>query len=465
MAQPTPSADRYTTPISPQYSPSESARRPQGDQARSLPHDHAAEQALLGVMMLSAHVVDDVTDVIGGTDFYQPSHEAVFDAIVSLASTGRPSDPVAVADELSKRGALSAVGGASYLHDLFAAATIGSNAGHYAEIIKGHSVRRRIISAGVKATQLGFDAHGEAADIADQAQQAFYAATEDSRRETTPLAGALLGETYDWLESPERSVGIPTGFPDVDRLLSGGLEAGQMAIIAARPGMGKSTFAMDIARHAAIRRRIPTLFVSLEMSRHELMLRILSAHASIPLNSLRQRDLTSGQWDQLQQASTVIQDAPLWLEDRGGITPLELRAKARQLKRQGLGLIVLDYLQLMSSGRRVESRQVEVSEFSRQIKLLAKELEIPILTLSQLNRQSEQRADRKPAMADLRESGSLEQDADIVILLHREDATDKTSARLGEADIIVAKNRNGETGSAVLLFQGALSRFTSAARL
>ena len=428
---------------------------------RTPPHDHAAEQAVLGGMMMTGTVVDDITEILTGEDFYQPRHEMIFTAIVSLTHAGRPAEPIALADELEKRGALDTIGGSVYLHEVLAASPISANANHYAEIVRDHSLRRKVITAGMKATQLGFDAHGEAADIADQAQQAIYAATENSRRETTPLAGSLLEETFDWLES-DTAPGLPTGFTDVDRLL-GGLQPGNMVIIAARPGMGKSTFAMDIARRAAIVDRVPTLFLSLEMSRQELMLRLLAAQSTVPLQALKDRKLDSRQWDAITQHSASVQDAPLWLEDRPGVTPLELRSKARQLRRQGLGLIVLDYLQLLSSGRRVESRQVEVSEFSRQIKLLAKELAVPVVALSQLNRSAETRADRKPALSDLRESGSLEQDADIVMLLHRDDLNDPHSPRRGEADVIVAKNRNGQTGTSALAFQGQFSRFANLA--
>lgn len=429
---------------------------------RTPPHDRAAEQAVLGGMMASGSLIDDVTEIITGEDFYEPRHEMVFNAVIALAHAGRPADPIALADALQKRGALETIGGHVYLAELLAASSIAANATYYAGIIRDHALRRRVISAGVKATQLGFDAQGEATDIADEAQKVIYAATANSRRATTPTAGTLLGETFDWLESDDEP-GLSTGFADVDKLV-GGLQPGNMVIIAARPGVGKSTFAMDIARHAALHNRVPTLFVSLEMSQRELMLRLLAAESSVPLQALKDRKLDPRQWDTISKRSAAIQDAPLWLEDQPGVTPLELRSKARQLKRQGLGLIVLDYLQLLTSGRRVESRQVEVSEFSRQIKLLAKELALPVVALSQLNRQAEARADRKPALSDLRESGSLEQDADIVMLLHRDDMTDAQSRRLGEADVVIPKNRNGQTGTAALAFQGQYSRFASLAR-
>ena len=433
------------------------------DLSRTPPYNREAEQALLGAMMMSRQAVDDAAELVSGEDFYQPNHEVVFNTILALNASGLAAEPIALADELAKRGLLQNVGGAPYLHELLASVSIAANASHYAGIVREQSLRRKVIAAGTRAVQLGYDAHGEADDIADQAEQAIFAATSSSRPETTPLAGELLQETYTWLESPDSGRGVVTGFPDVDQIV-GGFQPGNMVIVAARPGMGKSTFAMDIARRAAIVDQVPTLFLSFEMSRHELMLRLLSAQAGVPLKSLQDRQVSEAQWDQVTKAAARLNDVQLWLEDRSGLTPLEIRSKARRLHKQGLGLIIIDYLQLMTSGRRVESRQVEVSEFSRQIKLLAKELEIPVIALSQLNRSAEQRADRRPHMADLRESGSLEQDADLVLLLHREEAYDPQTKRIGEADLEVAKNRHGRTGVATLAFQGGYSRFASMAR-
>lgn len=445
----------------PPHAPNMSASR-DSSLSRTPPHDLEAEQAVLGAMMMSSSAADDVTELITGPDFYEPKHERIYDAIVALLGSSRVADVITVVDELTKRGELAMVGGALYLHDLLSSVSIAANAGFYAEIVRDHALRRRVIQAGIKATQLGFEGQGEAEDVADQAQQAIYAATEDRKRAATPVVGSLLGETFDWLESSDTDPGVMTGFAGVDRLV-GGLQPGQMVIVAARPGMGKSTFAMDVARHATIVQKVPTLFLSLEMSKHELMLRILSSQGGILLNSLKDRKLNSDQWTHVNKASSKLSEAQLWLEDSPGVTPLELRSKARQMRKQGLGLIVLDYIQLLSSGRKVESRQVEVSEFSRQIKLLAKELSVPVVALSQLNRSAEQRADRKPQLADLRESGSLEQDADLVILLHRPEVGDPQTTRLGEADVIVAKNRNGQTGTAVLGFQGQFSRFVNLA--
>lgn len=273
----------------------------------------------------------------------------------------------------------------------------------------------------------------------------------------------MLEPTFDEIEAlnshSDVMTGVPTGFAELDELTNG-LHAGQMIIIAARPAMGKSTLALDIARSAAIKNKLTTAFFSLEMSQMEIVMRLLSAEASVQLKRIRNGGMTNEDWDRLQRKLGAIEDAPLFIDDSPNLTMMEIRAKARRLKqRHDLKLVIIDYMQLMSSGRRVESRQLEVSEFSRQIKLLAKELEIPVIALSQLNRGPEMRQDRKPMLSDLRESGSLEQDADIVLLLHREDAYDRDSPRVGEADMIVAKNRNGPTSTIVTSFQGHLSRF------
>ena len=257
--------------------------------------------------------------------------------------------------------------------------------------------------------------------------------------------------------------GIPTGFSGLDQLTNG-LHAGQMIIIAARPAMGKSTLALDFARSAAIKHNFPTILFSLEMGRSEIAMRLMSAEGAVPLQNMRKGTLDSRDWTTIASTRGRINDAPLFIDDSPNMTLVEIRAKCRRLKqRQGLKMVIIDYLQLMTSGKRVESRQQEVSEFSRALKLLAKELQVPVIALSQLNRGPEQRADKKPALSDLRESGSIEQDADMVVLLHRESAYEKDSPRAGEADLIVAKHRNGPTDTITVAFQGHFSRFTDMA--
>lgn len=440
-----------TPPITPQYSPDTAGFEP--------PHNDEAEQALLGAMMMGASI-DDVVDLVHGEDFYHPRHEAIFESILSVATSGQTPEPLLVADEMNRAGTMRLLPqGPVYLHDLLAAATLAANASHYAEIVRDLAARRRIGTAGIKLVQLGHQSHGDVEQVADEAQQAVFAATQLRRRAAVPSAGSMLEEVYGWLESSP-SPGLQTGFVEMDKLL-GGMRPGQMIILAARPSMGKSMMALDIARHVAHRQSTPALFVSLEMGRRELMLRLLAAESSVSLKALKSQTVSDQDWQRIQRASPKIQESRLLFEDRALQSPMELRSLVRQLvKQQGLGFLVIDYLQLMSSGRRVESRQVEVAEFSRQIKLLAKELEIPILALSQLNRQTETRATRKPELSDLRESGSLEQDADVVIMLHRPEFYDPNDAP-GEAIAHVIKNRDGETGVVRLAFQGHFSRFAN----
>ena len=257
---------------------------------------------------------------------------------------------------------------------------------------------------------------------------------------------------------------MPTGFAELDELTNG-LHAGQMIIVAARPAVGKSTLALDLARSAAVKNGLTTVYFSLEMGKTELVMRLLSAEAGVPLNHIRNGRMSEDDWQQIVRKTGHVQEAPLFIDDSPNLTMMEIRSKARRLRqRNDLRLVIIDYLQLMSSGRKVESRQLEVSEFSRQIKLLAKELQIPVIALCQLNRGPEQRNDKKPMLSDLRESGSLEQDADVVILLHREDAYDRDSPRAGEADFIVAKHRNGPTATVTTAFQGHYSRFVDMQR-
>jgi replicative DNA helicase len=278
----------------------------------------------------------------------------------------------------------------------------------------------------------------------------------------------LLEPTIDEMEAiqshDDAMSGVPTGFAELDELTNG-LHAGQMVIVAARPAVGKSTLALDLARSAAVKNGLTTVYFSLEMGKTELVMRLLSAEAGVPLNHIRNGKMSEDDWQQIVRKTGHVQEAPLFIDDSPNLTMMEIRSKARRLRqRNDLRLVIIDYLQLMSSGRKVESRQLEVSEFSRQIKLLAKELQIPVIALCQLNRGPEQRNDKKPMLSDLRESGSLEQDADVVILLHREDAYDRDSPRAGEADFIVAKHRNGPTATVTTAFQGHYSRFVDMQR-
>lgn len=433
----------------------------QGD--RTPPHDLLAEQSAIGGMLLSKDAVADVLETVRAVDFYMPKHEIIFDAILSLYSHGEPTDVITVTDELTKTGDLSRAGGAEYLHTLTGLVPTAANAGYYASIVAEKAVLRRLVEAGTRIVQMGYASEGEVVDLVNNAQAEIYGVTggvdsEDFVPLTTAVEAAI-----DEIESAKGRdglmTGIPTGFAELDELTNG-LHPGQLIIVAARPALGKSTLALDFARAASIKHDMPSIVFSLEMGRSEIAMRLLSAESSVPLQNMRKGTVDSRDWTTIAQTRGRINDAPLYIDDSPNMTLVEIRAKCRRLKQKvGLKLVVIDYLQLMTSGKRVESRQQEVSEFSRALKLLAKELQVPVIALSQLNRGPEQRTDKMPALSDLRESGSLEQDADVVILLHRESAYEKDNPRAGEADFIIAKHRNGPTRTITVAFQGHFSRF------
>ncbi|MDY3048939.1 MAG: replicative DNA helicase, partial [Rothia sp. (in: high G+C Gram-positive bacteria)] len=391
----------------------------QSDFVRTPPHDDTAEQSVLGGMMLSKDAIADVVEVIGGgADFYKPAHEMIYEAIIHLYGHGEPADAITVADELTKRGELNRIGGAAYLHSLIASVPTAANAGFYAEIVAERAMLRRLVEAGTKIVQLGYSGDGEAEALVNAAQAEIYSVSANNTKEDyVPLSEAMNSTVEEIELNGSRAGGIhgvPTGFIEFDELTAG-LQPGQMIVIAARPAMGKSTFALDIARSAAIKHNMTTVFFSLEMGRNEIAMKILSAEAGINLSDLRKGKLDDDQWAKIATAMGKMDSAPLFIDDSPNMTLMEIRAKARRLKQKNnLKLIVLDYLQLMSSGKKVESRQQEVSEFSRSLKLMAKELEVPLIALSQLNRGSEQRTDKKPQVSDLRESGCLTADTRVL---------------------------------------------------
>jgi replicative DNA helicase len=416
-------------------------------------------------MLLSKDAISDVVEILRERDFYRPAHELIYDAIVDLYGRGEPADPVTVSAELTKRGDLVRAGGAPYLHTLISSVPTAANAGYYAKIIRERAIMRRLVEAGTKIVQLGYTDEGEVDDAVDQAQAEVYAVTERRESEDYVQLSELLPAAYDEIEKISSGVageGVKTGFKDLDALTNG-FHPGNMIVLAARPAVGKSTLGLDIARYASIHKRETSVIFSLEMSRSEITMRMLSAEARVTLNNIRSGQLGEEEWAKMARRMGEISDAPLFIDDSPNLSLMEIRAKSRRLKqRHDLKLIVIDYLQLMTSGKRVENRQQEVSEFSRQLKLLAKELNVPVVAISQLNRSPEQRSDKKPMLSDLRESGSIEQDADVVILLHREDLYDSQN-RSGEADLIVAKHRNGPTRTITVSAQLHLARFTDMA--
>src|SRR6204780_2466222 len=401
------------------------ASPPSEDFGRQPPQDLAAEQSVLGGMLLSKDAIADVLERLRPSDFYRPAHQNVYDSILDLYGRGEPADAVTVAAELDRRGLLRRLGGARYAQPLIPTVPHAANAGYYAEIVAEKALLRRLVEAGTRVVQYGY-AGAEGADVAevvDRAQAEMYEVTDRRLSEDFVPLEDLLQPTMDEIDAIASNGGlargVPTGFTELDEVTNG-LHPGQMIIVAARPGVGKSTLGLDFMRSCSIKHRLASVIFSLEMSKSEIVMRLLSAEAKIKLGDMRSGRMSDDDWTRLARRMSEISEAPLYIDASPNLTMMEIRAKARRLKqRADLRLVVVDYLQLMSSGKRVESRQIEVSEFSRHLKLLAKELEVPVIAISQLNRGPEQRTDKKPMLSDLRESGSLEQDADMVILLHR----------------------------------------------
>ena len=588
---------------------------PSEDYGRQPPQDLAAEQSVLGGMLLSKDAIADVLEKLRPSDFYRPAHQNVYDAVLDLYGRGEPADAVTVAAELDRRGLLRRIGGAPYLHTLISMVPTAANAGYYADIVAEKALLRRLVEAGTRVVQYGY-AGAEGADVAevvDRAQAEMYEVTDRRLSEDFVPLEDLLQPTMDEIDAIASNGGIargvPTGFTELDEVTNG-LHAGQMIILAARPGVGKalsldtplptptgwttmgdvsvggellgadgrptrvvaatevmlgrpcyevefsdgtvivadaehqwptgygirtttqlrcgldtiaaagsiarfgerpgattlmapvlqlnavrrvrsvavrcvqvdnaahlylagrgmipthnSTLGLDFMRSCSIKHRMASVIFSLEMSKSEIVMRLLSAEAKIKLADMRSGRMSDDDWTRLARRMSEISEAPLFIDDSPNLTMMEIRAKARRLRqRADLRMIVVDYLQLMTSGKKVESRQIEVSEFSRHLKLLAKELEVPVIAISQLNRGPEQRTDKKPMLSDLRESGSLEQDADMVILLNRPDAFERDDPRGGEADLILAKHRNGPTKTVTVAHQLHLSRFANMAR-
>jgi replicative DNA helicase len=392
-------------------------------------------------MLLSKDAIADVIEILKPNDFYRPVHTTVFDAVLDLYAKGEPADPITVAAALADAGALAKVGGAPYLHTLIASVPTAANAAYYARIVAERAVLRRLVEAGTRIVQLGYGVGGgsrDVDDVVDRAQQAIYDVTEKRVSEDFAVLADMLQPTLDEIEAVGAQggmmSGIPTGFADLDRLLNG-LHAGQLIIVAGRPGLGKSTAAMDFTRAASVRHNMASAIFSLEMSKVEIVMRLLSAEARVPLHVLRSGQLSDDDWTKLARRMGEISEAPLFVDDTPNMNLMEIRAKARRLKqRHDLKLIVVDYLQLMSSPKRTESRQQEVAELSRGLKLLAKEVECPLVAVSQLNRGPEQRTDKRPQLSDLRESGCLTEDTTIL----RAD----TGAPISFGDLI----RNGHDG-------------------
>jgi replicative DNA helicase len=428
-----------------------------------------AEESLLGAMLLSRDAISAAVEMCKADDFYRPAHGHIFDAVCSLYAQGEPADPVTVADELRRADLLEAAGGPGNLVALQANTPAIANAARYARIIEEHALLRRLITTASEIAEMGYSLPEDVVGTLDRAEAMVFDIVERRVTDSLKPLRELLAASLDHLEAlynrGDAITGVPTGYADLDERLSG-LQPSALVIVGARPSMGKTSFALGAAAYAAIEKRQPVLFFSLEMSHLELTQRLLCSEAKVDSSRMRNGKLHESDWPKVVNAIGTLGEAPLFIDDNPNLTVMEIRAKARRLKsREGLGLIVIDYLQLMSGPGATESRQVEVSEISRGLKILARELAVPVLALSQLSRNLEARADKRPVLADLRESGSLEQDADVVLFIYRDEVYNKDSADKGSAEIIVAKHRNGPTGVTHLAFLDHFTRFANMARV
>ncbi len=425
------------------------------------PHNLEAEESVLGAMMLSAEAIADVVEVVRPEDFYKSANGIIFDTLRIIYGRGDPVDAIIAVEELRRRGVLEDVGGHLYIHELVEQVPTPAAAGNYARIVAQHALLRRLIQAAADIMAMGYSAPEDPERAADEAEQRIFEVAHHDEREQVASLRELVDQAMTDLEHIQNResafAGLPTGFRDLDELLSG-LQPGNLVIVAARPGVGKSSLATNVARNVAVESGAPVAMFSLEMSRWEIGMRLLCGEAAVPWDRIRGRRVGADDWSRIVQAAEVLHDAPLSIVDSGNVTIVDIRAKARRLsaRRQGLGLIIVDYLQLMSHHRRVDNRQQEVAEISRSLKLLAKELNIPVIAVSQLNRDPERRQDKRPQLSDLRESGSLEQDADVVVFIHRDDSD---AGKKGLADLIVAKHRNGPTDTVPLTFLPHLTQF------
>jgi replicative DNA helicase len=437
------------------------------DPLRVPPHNLQAEQSLLGGLMLDNQTWDSVADKVGEGDFYRREHRLIFGAVRRLAEAEQPFDVVTLAESLERAGTLEDAGGLSYLGAIAKDTPSAANVTAYARIVREHSVLRQLVSVGTEIADIAYQSEGRpAAELLDEAERRVFEIAEQESRGGggfQPIRG-LLGKAVERIEllyqRGEPITGLPSGFSDFD-LMTSGLQPSDLIIIAGRPSMGKTTFAMNIAENVALETRQPVAVFSMEMPGDALAMRMMSSLGRIDQHRVRTGKLEDDEWPRLTSAVNMLAAAPMFIDDTPALSPTEVRARARRLKREhgALGLIVLDYLQLMQVPGNNENRATEISTISRSLKALAKELAVPVVALSQLNRNLEQRPNKRPVMSDLRESGSIEQDADLVVFIYRDEVYHEDSKDKGIAEIIIGKQRNGPIGTVRLTFLGKYTKF------
>jgi replicative DNA helicase len=433
------------------------------------PQNVEAEESVLGAMLLSATAVGTVTEILDASDFYRDRHASIYRAMLALWAKGEPVDAITLCDELDERGELEQVGGRAKIAELAALVPAASNVEHYARIVEEMATLRGLVEAGLSIVRLGRERPGETADLVDRAEQIVFELAQ--QRVTSDFAHIeeLLKESFERIthlyEAGAEITGVPSGFRELDKLTSG-FQPGNLIILAARPSMGKSALALCTAANLAVRNETPVALFTLEMSKAEVTQRLMRSEAKVESQRLRSGRLAQDDWPRLTAACDRLMKAPIYVDDTGSITMMELRSKARRLRTREprLGLIIVDYLQLMTTGASVENRVQEVSQISRQLKVLARDLDVPILALSQLSRAVEQRHDKRPILSDLRDSGSIEQDSDLVAFVYRDEYyAGEESDQQGLAEVILAKHRNGPTGMVKLSFLKRYAKFADLA--
>lgn len=427
------------------------------------PNSIEAEQSVLGSMLLDREAIIVVLEFLKGTDFYKEAHKEIFESMYDLFNRNEPVDLVTLMEELKKREMLEAIGGTPYLTSLASGVPITSNVKYYAEIVERKSLLRKLIRSSQEIIQLGYSSDVEVLEVIEQAQKSIYDISQDRSNEGFTHIRELLSDTFDRIEELYENktaiTGLTTGFMDLDKKLSG-FHKTDLILVAARPAMGKSAFALNLAQNAAIKAGASVAVFSLEMSKEQLMLRMLASESMVDLGKIQIGNLNEEEWAKIAGAMSPLSQSKIYFDDTPGISVMEMRSKCRRLKMEkGLDLILIDYLQLMEGDGRSESRQQEIASISRNLKIMAKELDCPVIALSQLSRAPELRADHRPILSDLRESGAIEQDADLVIFLYRDEYYTPDSEKKNIGEIIIAKHRNGETGNVDLIWLGQYQKF------
>lgn len=436
-----------------------------GTIGRIPPHNTEAEQSVLGAMLLDKDIIPSITEILKSSDFYREDHKEIFESVMDLFEVGEPIDLITVSEQLKLRGTLDKIGGLEYLTNLANAVPTTANTKHYARIVDEKSLLRTLIRTSSDIVNMGYEATEEVAYILDRAEKGIFDILQKRQSQGFFHIKDVLVETFNRLEELYNSngtiTGIPTGFADLDHKTSG-LQSSDLILIAARPAMGKTAFCLNIAQYAAIHAKVPVAFFSLEMSKEQLVNRMLCGEAMVDSQRVRSGKLEDGDWQKIARALGPLSEAPVYIDDTPGTSIMEIRAKCRRLKlEKNLGLVVIDYLQLMQGRGKSESRQQEISEISRSLKILAKEIHVPVITLSQLSRAPEARTDHRPILSDLRESGAIEQDADIVMFLYRDDYYNPDTEKKNIAEVIIAKHRAGSTGTVELAWLGQYTKFAN----